>query len=134
MQGIDEPTEPHFGRPRFPIRDGIFSAVFKVYSMLSGRRFTSDLCDAQDKGYLTKVPHFNSVLNVFDCEGTTEILKSLVAHSAAPLASLESNVAIDSTGFSGCRYDRWFECKWKNAPPITKRSWVWSDDAPDGND
>ena len=90
-----------------PVRDGIFCAVFKVYSMLSGRRFTSDLCDAQAKGHISSVPHFNPVLRVFEKEETTSILRELVAHSAAPLAAIESNFAIDSTGFSGCRYDQW---------------------------
>jgi transposase len=92
--------------------------------MLSGRRFTSDLCDAQSKGYIARVPHFNPVLRVFDREDTTEILRKLVAHSAAPLAALESQFAIDSTGFSGCRFDKWFDVKWKNVAPRTGRAWV----------
>jgi transposase len=123
-KSIDEPTEVRMGRPRLPVRDGIFAAVFKVYSTLSGRRFTSDLCDAHDKGYISRVPHFNPVLRVFEKEETTDILKSLVALSAAPLAALEENFAVDSTGFSGCRYDQWFACKWQNAQPQTKREWV----------
>jgi transposase len=92
--------------------------------MLSSRRFSSDLCDAQAKGHVSRIPHFNSVLNVFDSEGTAEILESLVRQSAAPLASVESSFAVDSTGFSGCRYDQWYTCKWKNTPSQTKRAWV----------
>jgi transposase len=112
------------GRPRLPIRDGIFCACFKVYSMLSSRRFISDLCDAKEKGYVSCVPHFNSVLNVFDAEGTTEILADLIAKSAEPVAALENNFAIDSSGFSGCRYDRWYDAKWGNSEPRKGRSWV----------
>jgi transposase len=123
-KGIPESTEARFGRPRLPLRDGIFCACFKVYSMLSSRRFSSDLCDAQAKGYISRVPHFNSVLNVFDSEGTADVLESLVRQSAAPLASVESSFAVDSTGFSGCRYDQWYTCKWKSAPSQTKRAWV----------
>ncbi len=123
-KSIPEPTEVRLGRPRLPLRDGIFCAVFKVYSMLSSRRFTSDLCDAQAKGFIGRVPHFNSVLNVFDSEDTAEILTALVSLSAAPLAALESNFAIDSSGFSGCRFDRWYHVKWKNVPPQIYRVWV----------
>jgi transposase len=123
-KSIPESVEVRRGRPRMSVRDGIFAAVYKVYSTLSARRFTSDLCDACDKGYISKVPHFNPVLRVFDKDETTDILKALVAHSAAPLAELESNFAVDSTGFSGCRYDQWFTCKWKHAQPQTKREWV----------
>lgn len=80
-KSIPEPIAAKTGRPRLPLRDGIFAAVFKVYSMLSSRRFTSDLCDAHTKGYISRVPHFNSVLNVFDAEETTAILMDLIAKS-----------------------------------------------------
>ena len=123
-KAIPESTETKVGRPRLPIRDGIFAACFKVYSQLSSRRFTSDLCDAQAKGYIGKVPHFNRVLNVFDTEETTGILISLIEQSAAPLAAIETKFAIDSTAFSGCRFDRWFDTKFKQAVPKCNRAWV----------
>jgi transposase len=107
-----------------PLRDGIFCACLKVFSMLSSRRFTSDLEDCLAKGFIDKVPHFNSVLNVFDSEDTAEILTELVARSAEPLAAIESNFAVDSTGFSGCRYDQWHQIKWKNVQPKTYRAWI----------
>ena len=37
------------GRPRVSLRDMVFSAVFKVYSTVSGRRFMCDLNDARRK-------------------------------------------------------------------------------------
>jgi transposase len=123
-KGIPESTATKMGRPRLPLRDGIFCACFKVYSMFSGRRFMSDLRDAHEKGYISRVPHFNSVLKVFDTAGTTPILEALVRESATPMTAIEENFAIDSTGFSGCRYDRWYEHKWRNAQPLTKRVWV----------
>jgi transposase len=123
-KSIPESTETRLGRPRLPLRDGIFAACFKVYSMLSSRRFTSDLCDAHGKGYISRVPHFNSVLNVFDSAETAEILTALVSLSAAPLAAIESNFAVDSSGFSGCRFDQWYAHKWKNCAPRITRAWV----------
>jgi transposase len=123
-KSIPESVETKVGRPRMPIRDGIFAACFKVYSTFSARRFTSDLCDAQAKGYLNRVPHFNPVLRVFEKEETTSILRELIAHSAAPLAAIEENFAIDSSGFSGCRYDQWNQKKWHSAESITRRAWV----------
>jgi transposase len=121
---IPESTEQRLGRPRLPLRDGIFCACFKVYSMLSSRRFTCDMKDACERGFISKAPHFNSVLNVFDNEETTPILKELVAKSAEPLAAVETTFAVDSSGFSGCRYDQWYDVKWKNAEPRTGRAWV----------
>jgi transposase len=121
--GIED-RMPGRGRPRLPLGDGVFCACFKVFSMLSSRRFTSDLHDAHDKGYISRVPHFNSVLNVLDSEETTPILTALVSQSAAPLAAIETNFAVDSTGFSGCRFDRWFEDRWGTAEPKSHRAWV----------
>ncbi len=66
----------------------------------------------EDKGYIGGVPHFNSIFNIFDAPDTTAILTDLVAKTAAPLKSLESTFAIDSSGFSGCKFDRWFDEKW----------------------
>ncbi|HTQ38285.1 MAG TPA: transposase [Pirellulales bacterium] len=120
--GIPQP-KAGIGPPRLPIGDAIFVACFKVYSMLSGRRCISDLCDAQAKGYIRRVPHFNSIFNVFDAPGTGTILTRLIAQSAAPLAALESKFAVDSSGFSGCKFDRWYDYRW-GGEIKEMRSWV----------
>ena len=123
-KGVAAPETARPGRPRLPVQDAIFCACFKVYSMLSSRRFTSDLADAQAKGHISRVPHFNSVLNVFDSEETTAILIELISKSAEPLAAIETSFAIDSSGFSGCRFDRWYDAKWGKAEPRVGRAWV----------
>ena len=95
-----------------PATDLIFAACFKVYSTVSGRRFMSDLRNAHDKGYIGRLPCYNSIFNVLESEATFEVLRSLVVESAKPLAALETTFAPDSSGFSGCRFDRWFDHKW----------------------
>jgi hypothetical protein len=40
------------GRPQVPVPDAIFSAVFKVYSTISGRRFTTDMEAAKEAGHV----------------------------------------------------------------------------------
>jgi SWIM zinc finger len=62
---IEEPPQ-HMGRPRQSLRDMVFSTVFKVYSTVSTRRFNGDLTDACAKGYLSSVPHFNTIVKYFD--------------------------------------------------------------------
>jgi transposase len=123
-QSIPESTETRMGRPRLSARDGVFCAAMKVYSMLSSRRFHSDMCEAQERGYIAHVPHFNSMQRFFDSPETESVLKSLVSQSAAPLAAIETNFAVDSTGFSGCRYERWDNVKWHNAVPRIALTWV----------
>jgi transposase len=110
----DLPTPPQKGRGqrRLPMSDAIFCAVFKVYSTMSARRFTSDMCDAQAKGHIAKVPHFNSVLNVLESANTYQILLDLIEQSSLPLRSIETNFAVDSTGFTFSRFLRWFDVKY----------------------
>src|SRR5947209_15303627 len=54
---IDEPMQ-HMGRPRITRADRLFACCFKVYSMMSGRRFMSDLMEAKRRGYLSMIPNF----------------------------------------------------------------------------
>jgi hypothetical protein len=79
------------GRPRLPYNEMLFAAVFKVYSTMSSRRFASDLRDAHAKGYISKVPHFNSVLRYLESEESTPILQELITRSSLPLKALESD-------------------------------------------
>ncbi len=120
--GVESPKQLGRGCRRIPMDDAIFAAVFKVYSTVSGRRFMSDLRDASDKGYVNRMPCYNSIFNVFEKEETTAILQSLIEESAIPLKSIETTFAVDSSGFSGCRFDKWFDQKWGELK--SKRSWV----------
>jgi len=118
---IEEPQQPKRGRPRIPLNDAIFAAAFKVYSTVSGRRFVSDLRDAQEKGYINRAPSYNSIFNIFEAEATTPVLKALVVESARPLKAMESTFACDSTGFSGSRFERWYDHKFGDIQ--IRRTW-----------
>lgn len=118
----ETPRKPGRGRKPVTYRDGIFSAILKVYSTFSARRFSGELAEAHERGYIERLPHFNSVLNVFDKPEVTPMLKEMVRMSALPLASVEKKIAIDSTGFSGCRSDRWVDEK--HGTPRSKAVWV----------
>jgi transposase len=121
----DLPDRPKTnGRQWLKMSDAIFSAIFKVYCGMSARRFMSDLRDSHGKGYISKLPCHNSVLGVFEADDVFPILRALVERSATPLKGIDTNFACDSSGFSGCRYDRWFEEKWGSPTKKTLRSWV----------
>ena len=83
----------------------------KVYSGLSGRRFSSDLQEAHVKGYISRLPHFNSIYNYFDKPELTPLLRELVTVTALPLKAVESDFAVDSTGISNNRFVKWFNVK-----------------------
>jgi transposase len=110
------------GRPALPLNDMLFSAAFKVYSTVSGRRFMTDLRDAQAKGLITKTPHYNSIFNVLENPAVTPIIKALITRSAVPLKALETNFAVDSTGFGTQQFYRHFSAKY--GKDIDKRDFV----------
>ncbi len=122
-KGVGEPSQTS-GRPRLPFEDMIFAVAFKVYSTVSQRRFMSDLRDAHAKGYISKVPHFNSISNYLENEVLTPYLKMLIEESSLPLQAVESSFAVDSSGFSTCRFVQWVNAKYTNPTLMTKREWI----------
>lgn len=108
---IPEPEQKR-GRPRLTLADIIFSTTFKVYSTVSGRRFETDLREAKGKGYLSKLPHYNSVFRYLESETLTPYLYELIGTSALPLKSVETDFAVDSSGFSTGQFMRWFDVKY----------------------
>jgi len=119
--GIEQPVHK-FGRPRLALSDVVFSLVYKSYCMMSGRRFTSDLLEAQNDGFMDKAPHYNSAFRYLENPKLTSILKGLIEQSASPLKAVETDFAVDSSGFSTSTYRRWFDYKYgKNR---SKQTWV----------
>jgi len=120
-RGVPQPAAAN-GRPRLPMSDMTFACVYKVYSRFSSRRFTSDLRAVADQGLINRAPHFNSVSNYMGSPELTPILKQLVTVSALPLKSVEREFAVDSTGFSTCRFVRWFNKKYGRE--TDNREWI----------
>ncbi len=123
-KGVEEP-EQKMGRPRLPLADIIFASAFKVYSSVSGRRFMSDLRDAQNKGHLSKAAHYNSISRYLENRLTDTFAPvALIEESSLPLQAIESDFAVDSSGFSTCRFYKWVDAKYKDKGLMTKRDWV----------
>lgn len=119
--GVEEP-DTKFGRPRLPLKDMIFSATFKIYSTFSGRRFMSELRAAHERGYIWKTPHYNSVFRYLESDSLTPILRDLVQQSSLPLKAVETDFAVDSSGFITSRFFRWYDHKYGRIRE--KHSWV----------
>jgi transposase len=118
---VEQPAQTN-GRPRLPLADMIFACVYKIYVGFSSRRFSSDLREAQTKGHIHKAPHFNSISNYLADPNLTETFSRLVTLSSLPLKGIENNFAVDSSGFSTCRFVRWFNKKYGRE--IDNREWV----------
>ena len=114
--------EQGMGRPRLPLSDMVFAAAYKVYVGFSARRFTCDLKDAYANGLIGNTPHFNSVNRYIANPELTEPLKALVSLSSLPLKTVETDFAVDSSGFSTSRFIRWFNKKY--GKEVDNREWV----------
>jgi len=103
VEAIPEPDQK-MGRPRLPIREQLFCSIQKVYSQLSSRRAYSLFQNAKDRGQLNHAPHFNAPSKLLNRADITPILHELVRLSALPVAELETEFSIDSTGFRTTTY------------------------------
>lgn len=119
--GIPQPPQS-FGRPRLPLSDVVFGIGLKVYSTMSGRRVMSEIREAQGKGLLDKAPSFTSTFRYLENPELTPLLKALIEQSAMPLRSVETDFAVDSSGFASTVYNRWFDHKWGKVKSEAK--WV----------
>jgi transposase len=118
---IDNPVSTN-GRPRLPLSDAIFCAVMKIYGGTSARRAMVDMQEYAQGGYIDKAPCYNSILGVLENPEVTPILKALIEESARPLRAIEDDFAADSSGFSTCIYERWFDQKY--GKQMSKSQWV----------
>jgi transposase len=117
-KGIEAPIQEGAGRRRQPLSDIIFASAFKVYSTVSCRRFSTDLREAYEKGYLSKLPSYNSIFDYFGYEMMTPYVKQLIIEASLPLKEVDWDFAVDSSGFSTGVYQKWNDAKWGNARTV----------------
>lgn len=118
---IDTKKPLRQGRPFNDFKEMIFCCIMRTYYGKSSRRSVSFLDYAIAKGYISKKPHFNTVLNYFKDESITPILKYLIEKSGSPLKNVENDFAVDSSGFSTSLFGRWLDIRIQS--PGMKRIW-----------
>ncbi len=111
-----------FGRPTLPLSDMVFSSALKVYSTFSLRRFESDMRHANENGYVDRACSYSSVSNYMRKTELIPILQDLIKISSLPLASVETDFAVDSSGFSTSRFARYFS--FKHGRDMKYRTWI----------
>jgi transposase len=117
----DPDTSKKKGRKPHSVKDAVFAMAYKVYSTFSSRRFSTDLRDAHSRGYISCPIPGVKVTAFHENPEFTPILKELIAVSAKPLRTVETEFAIDSSGFCTSRFVRWFDHKYG----ITRQKHDW---------
>ncbi len=119
------------GRLALPLGHVVFAVVLKEYHRCPTRPIESYLREAVELGYLrnvpmdpslethgsgcaadsgfVRIPSYNGVGYFERSEWLTPLLLELVTLTARPLRSLESEFAVDGTGWSTRWYDRWLD-------------------------
>ncbi|MBU1196976.1 transposase [Candidatus Micrarchaeota archaeon] len=111
VQGIDEPAQA-FGRPRLSLRETAFCSIQKVYSQLSCRRAVSLFGNAVERQQITHKPHFSATSRLLNRPEITPILHELIRVTAAPLIGVETDFAVDSSGFRTTCFGAYAEQKY----------------------
>ena len=110
------------GRPSLPLADMVFATALKVYTTFSLRRFITDMKDAKEKGYCDKICSYSTVSNYMRNPEVTQVLVQLIHRTALPLKTVETDFAVDSSGFGTSRFDRWFSFKY--GKQLESRIWI----------
>jgi transposase len=109
------------GRPPMSLPDGVFMAIFKVYSTVSARRFMSDLREAQERGHIRETLSFNTSWKCLQNSEVTPILYELIRRSSLPLRAVDVDFAVDSTGFGTSKFEKWYDEKYG----VTRQKCEW---------
>jgi transposase len=104
------------------MRDALFVCLFKVYSTFSARRFASDLREAVRRGHVSREVSCDVVWKYLQKDEVTPILEDLIVRSSLPLRAVELDFAIDSSGFSSSKFEKWLDEKW--GVQRSKAEWV----------
>lgn len=121
--GVAEPSQS-LGRPRLLVADMLFCMALKTFTRMSGRRFIPDLKLAHARGFISRIPCYNSIFHYFSLEVLRSYLGQLITESSLPLKSVETNFAVDSTGFATSRFGLWNDLRYGRSQIIDKREWV----------
>ena len=109
--GIVQPPQSR-GRPRLPWADVVFSAVYKVYGGASGRRTIGTLKGCQAAATLAASPTTTRPTTALRAPRSPPVLKALIEESASPLRAIETDFAVDASGFGTSRFVRWYDHKY----------------------
>ena len=121
---IPFPERMGVGRKPISIRDKIFYLVLQSYNIKSSRRCISDLEIAKKLGYIGKTPHFNTLLKCMKDKDLATYFKHIISMCGLPLQQIETDFAVDSSGFSTSQFGRWLDVRFDEDKKRERRRFV----------
>jgi transposase len=73
---------------------------------------------------VTRAPHYNSISRYLENPTLTPFLREMIEVSSLPLQAVESSFAVDSSGFSTCRFVQWVKAKYSEPQQMEAHDWI----------
>ena len=126
-QTVDQPYQ-HMGRKRRDIQKILFAMVHRAYTTKSGRRGYGETALAADVLGIDDLPSRSTVSRYMTDPDMMPMLVHLLETSAVPVAPIETDFAMDSTGFGTSIKDQtWAEHKWgSEASKSSNTGTIWT--------
>ena len=119
---VPEPERTGCGRKPHTVKDSIFFDGLQGVQYVQQSAALVRLAGRPRTRYLSKpIPGMKTV-RFFENPELTTILKQLIHLSSLPLKAVETDFAIDSSGFGSCRFEQWIDEKY--GTPRKKAVWV----------
>ena len=111
---VQEQENQSLGANGYSIRDQLFCILYHQYTGKPGRDLVGDLEELDDY-YLEDVPHFNTIYNIYSEPELYKLLQKLVELTAKPLDEVETQIAVDASGYGTNPSQHWDDVKY-NSP------------------
>jgi transposase len=112
LANLKEEREFVKGKKGYCLQDKIFCLAIRTYYGSSLRKTTSVLKDLKKSHEINKVPCYKTISNFLNDKRMGKVLDELITLTTIPLLGVEKVAAVDSSGFSISKYERWNNFKW----------------------
>lgn len=110
VESIDLKEIKKRGRPSY-LKDLLKSCIMKVYLKSPARQLKTELKYLYDIGIINNIPNFNTINKFLDKQNLQQVLEEVITTSALPLNQVETHFAIDATGISSFKFNRWLNLR-----------------------
>ncbi len=110
VESIDLREIKKRGRPSH-LKDLLKACIMKVYLKSASRQLKTELKYLCDIGIINTVPNFNTINKFLDKQNLQQVLEEMITTSAIPLNQIETHFAIDATGISSYKFNRWLNLR-----------------------
>lgn len=130
IDGAGLPGPPRRGRPGASVRDIVLTAALREWEGATAGEAVVSIEEFCARGLTTvsRVPHYNALLDRFARPEIMPYLHRILAASALPMLPLETGITADGTAFGTSVYDCYFVEKHgkteQKRKPTKRHSWI----------